>query len=742
MKLLDHVNPLQGTASIMKFSNGNTLPLITRPFGMAAWSPQTDEAGERWFFHPSHRSLQGIRLTHQPSPWMADYGHLLLMPQSGPLYLSPFDWASSFRPEETIIRPDYFRVQLLRYRATLELAPTVRCAVIRIRFEERDGARFLVSPFEGESSIQIDSAARLVTGFTRGNSENLVPENFAQYFAISFDCEINEGLSGTFDKEFASSESRAANGNRVGAYVGLEVPETGYVQARVATSFISVEQALLNMKNEIGDSGFDEVRIEAAEQWETTLGKIQVEDEDDEKLKTFYTSLYRTSLFPRVWYEYDNRGNQIHYSTFSGNVESGPMYSDNGFWDTFRTEYPLLSILSPTLVGEMLQAWVNVYKEGGWMPKWVSPGERSLMPGTLIDAVFADAYVKGVRGFDVEAAYEGLKKHATVDSGKEGIGRKGLADYVKYGFMPSDKYHESVSNALDYYYGDFCIAQLADGLGKHEESRQMLERSRNYVRLYDPQTGFMRGLKADGSRKGEFDPFAWGGDYCEGGPWQTSWAVQHDLLGLAKLMGGREKMYNRLLELFATPPHFRIGSYSFEIHEMSEMAAVDFGQFAISNQPSFHIPYIFTAIGYPSETQYWVRRTMEELFSSHPDGLPGDEDNGSMSAWYIFGALGIYPLSPGTPEYVWGSPLFKKAVLTLENGEQLTIESENNSAENVYVHAIYVNDELQDRLSIPHETLIGGGTIRFVMTDRPVNKEYAEEQLPFSLSSSMKESLL
>lgn len=734
MKLLEWVNPLQGTASVMKFSNGNSLPLVTRPFGMASWSPQTDEAGERWFFHPSHRSMQGIRLTHQPSPWMADYGQLLLMPQSGPLYRSPFDWASSFRPEETIIKPDYYRVRLLRYRTTMELTPTVRCAMMRLHFEDREDARFILSPFEGGSSIEIDPKARRVTGFTRSNSDNLVPENYAQYFVVEFDCEVNAEQSGTLDQSFTSSQSLTGEGGRVGAYVGLQVPESGYVHVKVATSFISIEQALLNMKSEIGERHFDELRSEAAEQWENTLGKIRIEDEDEEKLKTFYTCLYRTSLFPRIWYECDESGNQVHYSVFNGKVEPGPMYSDNGFWDTYRTEYPLLAILSPTLTAEMMQAWVNVYKEGGWMPKWVSPGERSLMPGTLIDAVFADVYMKGIRGFDAETAYEGLKKHATEASGKEGIGRKGLSDYVKYGYLPSDHYHESVSNALDYYYGDFCIAQLAEQLGKTEDSRLMFERSEQFKRLYDPSTGFMRGLRADGGRSESFDPLAWGGDYCEGGPWQCSWSVQHDLLGLAGIMGGRQAMHDRLQELFATPPHFHIGSYSFEIHEMSEMAAVDFGQFAISNQPSFHIPYLFTAIGYPWETQYWVRKTMEELFSSHPDGLPGDEDNGSMSAWYIFGALGLYPLTPGTPEYVWGSPLFKKAVISLEDGTLLTIESDQNSKENKFVKEIFINGEKQDRLAIGHDTLMAGGNIRFTMTDQPVKREYDESQLPFSHS--------
>lgn len=733
MKRLEYVNPLQGTESIGKYSNGNTLPLTTRPFGMASWSPQTNEDGDRWYFHSSHRSLQGIRLTHQPSPWIADYGQLAIMPQSGSLRLSAYDRASSFRPHETVIKPDYYRVHLLRYRATLELTPTIRCAAMRIRYSEHQDARLIVAPFEGESSIRFDYEARRITGYTRANSGG-VPDNFAQYFVMEFDCDLDPKNSGTFNNEFRPSDESTRTGNRIGAFAGLVLPESGIVEVKIGTSFIGIDQAAKNLNDEIGDKNFDVIRSEAAEEWERTLGKIEVEDSDTEKLKTFYTCLYRTCVFPRVWYEFNEAGEKVHFSPFNGQIEQGPMYSDNGFWDTYRTEYPLLSIVAPSLLSEILESWVNVYKEGGWMPKWVSPGERSGMPGTLIDAVFADAYVKGIQGFDIESAYEGLIKHATQDSGHPGLGRKGQTDYAKKGYLPSDKYHESVSNALDYYYGDFCIAQIAKGLGKEEQYRLLLERAQNYRLLYDPTSGFMRGRLEDGSMKEEFDPLAWGGDYCEGGPWQCSWAVQHDLLGLAELMGGKDVLYARLQELMTMPPYFDTGSYGSEIHEMSEMAAVDFGQFAISNQPSFHIPYIFTAIGYPSATQYWVRKTLEELFSSQIDGLPGDEDNGSLSAWYIFGALGLYPLCPGTPEYVLGSPLFKRAVVTLENGERLIIEAENNSFENKYVESVLVNENNYGKLAIGHKVLTAGGTIRFNMTDKPTDKAYGHEELPFSLS--------
>ncbi|MDF2962851.1 MAG: alpha 2-mannosidase [Paenibacillus sp.] len=742
MSLLQYVHPLQGTDSVFHFSNGNTLPLVAMPFGMASFSPQTNEAGEGWFFHPSHRHFQGIRLTHQPSPWIRDYGHLVIMPQTGALSLPAAKRSSSFRPEETVIKPDYFRTRLLRYQTTLELTPTVRCASIRATFQDPDSARFIVAPFEGESAVSIDPGLRRVTGLTRAKRAG-APDNFAMYYVLEFDCDMDTAAaaSGTFNKDYEASGQLTETGDRVGAYIGLVLPDNGVVNVRMGTSFISVEQAIHNLAAEIGPKSFEEVRKEAAQAWEAILNRIHIEDEEEvDKRRTFYTCLYRTCLFPRTWYEFNEAGEKIHYSPYTGNIHNGPMFSDNGFWDTYRTNYPLYSILLPSLLGEILEAWVNVYKEGGWMPKWVSPGERSAMPGTLIDAVFADAHVKGIRGFDLEAAYAGLYKHAAYASDNPRLGRRGLEEYKQLGYIPCDSYHESVSNTLDYVYGDFCIAQLAKDLGKQDEYKQLMDRSRNYSKLFDPATGFMRARRKDGSWNEPFDPMVWGGAYCEGGAWQCSWAVQHDLLGLAKLQGGREAFYRRLQELMTAPPDFKIGSYGFEIHEMSEMASIDFGQFAISNQPSFHIPYIFAAIGYPSETQYWVRKAMDELFSYRPDGLPGDEDNGSLGAWYIFGAMGLYPLCPGVPEYVIGSPLFKRMVIYLENGAELVIEAANNSETNPFVESVRINGENHQPLFVTHDRLLSGGCIQFKMTSAPVPNRYEEIDLPFSLSKTVESS--
>ncbi|WNS45151.1 GH92 family glycosyl hydrolase [Paenibacillus sp. MMS20-IR301] len=738
MNLLQYVNPLQGTASTYEYSNGNTLPLVARPFGMAAWSAQTQEAGGGWFFHPSHRRFEGIRLTHQPSPWIGDYGHLTLLPQTGPLAIAAAQRSSSFRPEEMLVQPDYFRIRLRRYETLLELTPTERCASIRMTFGRGEAGRVIIAPFAGESSFQIDTSGGRMTGYTRANSGG-VPSNYAMYFVLEWDCDTDAEGSGLFDQYFEPSPDLSGTGERFGAYIGLRPPESGQVNLRIGTSFISIEQAEVNLAREIGTSSFDEVRVEAAGVWNGMLNRIQVEDRNEERIRTFYTCMYRVCLFPRVWHEFTAGEEMVHYSPYNGKVTAGPMYCDNGFWDTFRTSYPLFSLLFPSRLGEILESYVNAYKEGGWMPKWSSPGERSAMPGTLIDAVFADAYVKGIEGFDVEAAYEGLLKHALQAAEDPQLGRKGYAAYEQYGYLPADQFHESVSNTLDYVYGDFCIAQLAQGLGKEEQYKLFISRAANYTKLLDPSTGFMRAKKADGSWAEGFDPVEWGGAYCEGSAWQCSWAVPHDVMGLAQAMGGKDALLARLDELMTAKPVFRVGSYGFEIHEMSEMAAVDFGQCAISNQPSFHIPYLFTALGYPERTRYWTSRLARELFSAAEDGLPGDEDNGSLCAWYIFTSLGMYPLCPGVPEYVIGRPLYDRITVQLESGKQIMIEAEGDSAENQpadpdTVSLISLNGQPHHSLFFSHNQLTAGALIQHKLSDTPDHHASDAKKLPYSLS--------
>jgi len=736
MNKIQYVNPLQGTDSIYPYSNGNTLPLTSLPFAMNAWALQTSEAGGGWWFSPNHNRTEGFRLTHQPSPWIGDYGHMTFIPQTGQLKTSAHDRSSSFRKKDLVVRPDYLKVHLLRYQTTMELTPTARCASIRLTYNRRDAARFILASFPGETAMHIDPANNTLTGYTTAKAGG-TPENYRMYFAIRFNCSIVGELSGLSDAKHNTNADLIGTGERISAYVGFELPADGIVEASFSTSFISQEQAFTNLDREIGEQSFDAIHQAATAIWEKQLGVIEVESEDEEKLKTFYTSLYRTSLFPHAIHEYTADGEQVHFSPYNGKIEKGPLFADIGFWDTYRTSFPLYNLLYPSFVNEMMQGWVNAYKETGWMPKWASPGERSMMPGTLIDVSFADAIVKGNTGFDVETAYEGLHKHATTVSPDNRYGRKGMGEYLKFEYMPADIHtHESVCNTLDYVYGDFCIAQIAKHLGRDEEYTQLIKRAEQYKHLYDPAVGFMRGKLQDGSWLEPFDPIVWGGPYTEGAAYQSSWAVQHDLLGLADCMGGREAAKERLDALFAAEPEFKVGSYGFEIHEMSEMANVDFGQFAISNQPSFHFPYIYTALGYPALTQQWVRRTMDELFSSRPDGLPGDEDNGSLCAWYVFGAMGFYPLSPGVPEYVLGTPYFKKMTVHLENGKHIVIEAADNKAEHKYVSGVQLNGESVSRLYLTHEELANGGVLAFEMSTQAPAEVSDLEKLPYAMAKN------
>lgn len=736
MSYLDYVNIRQGTDSSFRYSNGNTLPLTTMPFGMSSWSVQTCGKEGGWFFHPDDRHIEGIRLTHQPSPWIRDYGHFIIFPQTGPLYVKEDNRYSSYRPEDAVFRPDYLQIYLNRYGINMELTPTERGAHLRLQYDNQDNARLLFLPFGGLSEIEIDADNALLKGKVTSVAEPILPENFAQYFIMKFDCPINIFGSGSFNLEDGKLKDRLVDqGEDLGAAVSFDLPEDGIVNVKISTSFISQEQAGSNFAQELSALSFDKLREAAAQVWEDKLAKIEVESERLEDKQTFYSALYRCFLFPRIFYEYDKNSNQIHYSPFDGNIYDGPMYTDNGFWDVYRTNYPLLSILCPERLAEILNSWVNVYQENEWMPKWLSPNERGIMPGTLIDAIVADAAVKGI-DFDIAAAYEGLKKHATQKPDRPEVGRSGLEEYLEYGYVPYDQAKESVNQTLDYVYGDFCIAQVAKLLGKEEDYQKFIRRSLNYKEIFDSETGFMRARDSSGEFKEDFNQYRWGGEYCEGGAWQNSWSVFHDVAGLASVLGGREELIAKIEELFAQPPTFAVGEYGKEIHEMSEMAAVNLGQCAISNQPSFNIPYLFTVLGRPDLTEYWKRRAMVELFDASNKGFPGDEDNGSLSAWYVFGAIGFYPFCPGVNQYVLSNPFFEKFRINLPNGRKLEIKA-NNSDEKIYTEQLRINNEEYNKLYITQEDIYKGGNWIFEMSDYPQEKEYKDIELPFSLSQSL-----
>lgn len=703
--LLRFVNILQGTYSHFGFSTGNTLPLVAMPFGMNHWSLQTAEG--RWFFSPHDRKLQGIRCTHQPSPWMADYGALTIFAQVGTKRYPAGRRSESYRLDQSLLSPHALETTLLGTGVKIEMAPTERAAIFRFTFPAGRTGRVILDPAAGESFVSLQPDGRTVVGFTRGNSGG-VPEGYAMYFVARFDQPVV--AASTFDQAAAYEGETEGTGERRG-FVAEFATDVPTVHLRIATSFISLEQAERNLTLELADAPFETISDRAEAAWERALGQIEVSDDDETAVRTFYSCLYRTQLFPRIWHEPAADGGVHHRSPYDGQVHPGVLYTDNGFWDTYRTEYPLLALLMPDRVAEICQGWVNAYKEGGWFPQWATPGYRACMVGTHIDAVLADAVTRGVTQFDVAAALEGVLKHADTVGDPDGAwGRIGIEDYQRLGYVSTD-HHESVARSLDYAYDDWCIAQIARALGNTADAERLEARSQNYRHLWDPEVGFMRGRHANGAWRTPWDEFGWGDPYVEGGPWQSSWAVPHDVPGLIGLNGGADAFVAKLDRMLSTPPHFTVGTYGFEIHEMTEMACADFGQYAHSNQPVHHALYLYTAAGRPDRTQFWVRRVMEEMYT--PDKFPGDEDNGEMAAWYVLSALGIFPACPGDGTWTLGSPRFRHATVHLPAGD-LVIEAPENSDTHVYVHSATLN-ETPIPHQLPHTTLAQGGVMRFEM---------------------------
>lgn len=653
MKYLQYVNIKQGTDSLPRYSNGNTLPLVQAPFGMAAFAPQTCSDQGGFYFHPRHRWVEGVRLTHQPSPWIGDFGAFVLMPQEGKPQALPDNRVSSYRPEEAVFRPDYLKIRFERYRAVMELAPTERGCVLNLEYQGRGTPRFAVLPWGGECHYSLDAEKRMLTGYTRQHTWPMI-DSFAGYFAISFDCEIDREESFLTDAQGNCHRMDSGTGQMYGYSVALKEKKVGI---KLAISYISREQAIRNLTQELEGRSFEEVREKAAADWEGYLSRIRITAEE-EKMRTFYSCLYRMFLFPNKFHEIDEDGRIVHFNTADGTVREGVCYTNNGFWDTCRTVYPMYALIAPEIYREILQGYVNTYHDSGWLPKWPSGSETGVMPGTLIDAVIGHAAATGVVEDELlQDAYQGALKHVFEQSECSRCGRSGTEEYRKYGYIPRDLYPESVNHTLDYVYGDFCLAQAAHKLGDTENEALLLASAKNYQKLFDPVSGLMRGRDCHGRMAETFDPCDWGGEYCEGGAWQNSFAVYHDPEGLAELYGGKEQMLAKIDELFATAPDYNGGGYDRMIHEMAEMAAADFGQCAISNQPSFHIPYLYSALGVREKTAYWVERMVNEAFSSGEDGFPGDEDNGSTSGWYLFSVMGFYPLCPSKAEYIKGKML-------------------------------------------------------------------------------------
>lgn len=683
-KLLNLVNPLQGTDSTIEFSRGNTLPIVALPFGMAHWTLQSSER-PGWFFDPSSCRLQGIRLTHQLSPWLGDYGYATFLPFNGDPLPDADSRGSSYRPSELEISPAHLKLRLMRYRCILELTPTERCCAMRFTFED-SGKSGLFIDLPGEDAYaSCDLGSGVITALTHDNRGG-VQANFAAYFVVKLDAPIE------------SFEVKQIKGRRV-AVVGFSAAAGKPIGARIASSFISWEQARANLAREIGHKSFDAAMQSSQAVWEQALGRVRIEGKTERHHRTFYSCLYRTLLFPRIWHELDANGNPIHMSPYTGRVEPGVLYADHGFWDDYHAWYPMMLLLYPERLSEILQGWVNAYREGGWLPQFPCPGYRGAMTGSPSDIIFGDAAAKGLTGFDLATAYEGLKKQATQVVRGYGFGRTALQPYLKLGYVPSDNGRSGVAETLDYSFGDFCISQVARSLGKHEEAAQFLSRSGSWKTIFDAGTKFFRGKLASGEWIEPFDPLAWGGPYVEGGAWQYRFNVPHDPEGLMNSFGGKTAFVAQLEEMFTQAPRFNVGAYGAEIHEMSEMAAVDFGQYAQSNQPVHNVLYLFTLAGRRDRTQHYAYRVLENLYS--PDTFPGDEDTGSMSAWYILSSLGIFAACPGDSKWTLGAPFFDSATIRFANGSTLRIDA-RYAAGKKFLNRVSLNGKPTNGMTVEH----------------------------------------
>jgi predicted alpha-1,2-mannosidase len=685
------VSILQGADSTPAFSRGNTLPIAARPFGMAHWTLQTNP-NSPWMFQPGQRRIQGFRLTHQLSPWLGDYGHATFLPICGAPELDYGPRASSYRPEDSTLSPHTIAMKLLRYGIDAELVPTERGALIHAKYTKQETPGFVFDvPGEALTPPEIDVERRTIRFRSTANSGG-VPKDFACFYVLEF----SEAWTAIDQKNHSSTHLSFKESVR-----SLDI--------RIANSFISFEQAERNLQLELGTKSVETLRVEGEQVWNKHLKCIEIEGATDLQQRTFYSCLYRTLLFPRIWHEPDASGAMQHRSPYNGKVAPGVMYADHGYWDVYRAWYPMMTILFPERLGEILQAWVNAYQEGGWLPQFPCPGYRACMTGSLIDSLFGEAAVKGIKGFDMAAAYEGLKKHATQPGNPDaGYGRRGIEDYLKFNFDPADKVEQSAAETVDAAYGDFCIAQVAKALGKTDDYAMFMKRSENWRNIFDAKTGFFRGKKSDGSFLEPFSPVRWGDPYVEGAAYQHRFDAPHAMPELIQAMGGNQKVVEELEKMLTMFPDFETGSYGSEIHEMSEMAAVNFGQYAHSNQPSHHILYVFTVAGRQDRAAYWTKRVMDELYT--PDLFAGDEDTGSMAAWYILSSLGFYPLCPGKPEYMLGAPLFPKATVHLPNNKKLIVENAYQGS-----HAIHTSLDGKALTTgiVEHGELLAGGKLRF-----------------------------
>ena len=730
MRPTEHVTTLMGTQSDYALSTGNTYPAVALPWGMNFWTPQTGRMGDGWTYTYGAHTLRGLKQTHQPSPWINDYGQFAVMPVRGDDKLDEESRQSWFSHQSEVAKPYYYSVYLADHDIVAEVTPTERAAMMRFTFPESRESGVVIDAFDRGSRVEMVDD-RTVAGYTTRNSGG-VPDNFRNWFVIRFDkpfdaIELTDSPSSyrAGSRPLYPEGGKSVEGEHAVAKVHFATERGEQVTARIASSFISAEQALRNLETELGADDFETVKSKAQARWDEVLGRIEVAGGSVDQLRTFYSCLYRSVLFPRKFYEIDAAGKPIHYSPYNGEVRPGYMYTDTGFWDTFRCLFPLLNLVYPSVNAEIQAGLANTWRESGFLPEWASPGHRGCMVGNNSASVVSDAILKGVTpAEDVGELYEAMmsgrtKVHPEISS----TGRLGHEYYNTLGYVPCNVgINENVARTLEYAYDDWCIAQVAEKLGKTEDAAMLEKAAQNYRNVFDAGTKLMRGRNADGTFQTPFSPYKWGDAYTEGNAWHYTWSVFHDVGGLAELMGGKEEFSKMLDSVFVVPPVYDDSYYGVRIHEITEMQVANMGNYAHGNQPAQHMIYLYDYAGEPHKAQYWVREVMDRLYKAQPDGYCGDEDNGQTSAWYVFSALGFYPVCPGADEYAVGAPLFRRATIHLENGAKIEIEAPENSPANRYVGKMSVDGKPLAEPFLRYSELKEGATLRFDMQAEPAVK--------------------
>lgn len=734
---VDYVNPLMGTLSKVSLSTGNTYPAIALPWGMNFWMPQTGKMGDGWAYVYTADKLRGFKQTHQPSPWINDYGQFAIMPITGKPVFNEDERASWFSHKAEVAKPYYYRVYLADHDVVTELTPTERAIMFRFTFPETNHSYVVVDALDRGSSVKIIPSENKIIGYTTRNSGG-VPDNFKNYFVIKFDKPFTYKAA-VADGQIKQGTTEATV-NHAGAIIGFKTKRGEQVHARIASSFISPEQAELNLQ-ELGNLSFEQVKAQGRQTWNKTLSRIEVEDKNVDHLRTFYSCLYRSVLFPRSFYEKDANGKIVHYSPYNGKVLPGYMFTDTGFWDTFRCLFPMLNLMYPSMNVKMQEGLANAYLESGFLPEWASPGHRGCMVGNNSASVVADAYLKGLRGYDAETLWKAVTHGANAVHPKvSSTGRLGWEYYNKLGYVPYDvKINENVARTLEYAYDDWCIYQFGKSLGKSEkELAQYKKNAMNYKNVFDKETNLMRGRNQDGKFQTPFSPLKWGDAFTEGNSWHYSWSVFHDPQGLINLMGGKQTFVQMLDSVFNVPPLFDDSYYGGVIHEIREMQIMNMGNYAHGNQPIQHMIYMYNYAGEPWKAQYWIREVMDKLYTPQADGYCGDEDNGQTSAWYVFSAMGFYPVCPGANQYVIGTPYFDKMTLHLENGKTMTITAQNCNQDNKYIQSLSINGTPSTKNFFTHDQLMQGGNIHYVMGSTP-NKQrgISDSDAPYSFTKEL-----